>query len=272
MTQPTFQKTKDGALESSSELEMLERLNNLCARLKLSKRVDVDPKMRQTAHDLFGAVFAKGCEVLWRWPDLFNGRQDAFAFGKREHFWGFIETRWNKGTTDVPMFGENQGNWAVLYRPGINRVILDDGDRVDLCPETLGQFFVSYALVEICAHFPGQWHHKRWLPQDMLDDESQWELLWHRPSYISSQALYYLHKVEQILVCASGAYIQPVVIADKNKQTDEILRHLCTPPNLRELESAVKSMEVFWYDYPRPLNPRDENQANTTFDDDECPL
>lgn len=222
-----FQKTKNGSLESDCPFEMLDRIDALCARLGLFNPIEPDLTHLPLVREHMGDVMAKACEVIWRWPEWFTHGQDCFALWCPEYVPEFVEKHFtsDEPIIDVPLIHENQGCWAVLYRPAIKGVIIDDDEYLHLSHEQLAHTVISFALGELCVHFPGRWHTKQWVAQSEL--EQNWELLWHRPSYIKGQVVCYLHKSLSVLACASGTYASPTLIAPQQFK----LSHRCPPPD-----------------------------------------
>lgn len=268
-------------LKANSQVEMLEKLDELCFWLGISRMQEVDDSLVDMARETFGPVFAKGCEILWRWVDLFDGRQDYFAFSDKGSFEEFVETHWKPGVVDVPLFVENQSCWYIYYRPCINGVILEAGDWFYWSAENLAECIISHTLSEICVHFGGSWHMDKWLPQHILNNTGEWELLWSRTVNDITHPVCYAHISGEILVCALETKIGIGVFAKPGEHATAIIPHLCEPPAFPSDHPIKAKLEMIPCYLPREP-PSDEPREwasihdymtfRDTFDDGDIPF
>lgn len=262
-----FQKTRNGSLESDCPFEMLDRLEQLCMDLTLAPRVQVDQSMIEAARIHFGKVVARGCEIFWQWPELFDGTQNCFCLRTQKSFWQAIETFQDHDNLDVRLFSDYQGDWELFYRPMLDAVIFDYNANYHWCHGDLAQYFVGFALIDIGIHF-SPYRIMGWPAQEWLDDQTQWELLWHKTSFIDGQTLYYLHKNKDMLVWSSGAFINKRITTKTGTLLEEMADIICEAPDLREATPPKRKLYM-----PSCFFPTQSlHLYNIVFDGDDIPF
>lgn len=86
--------------------------------------------------------------------------------------------------------------------------------------ETLEQLFVGYLLNSWQMPNTFDYIPDVWFDKNVLDNSSEWELLWCRPSYVYRPCIVYLHTSKQLMLTCSGQFDEQLTTLSVGQQSE----------------------------------------------------
>lgn len=185
----------------------------------------------QRAFDAGGVVLAKAHALYWSWSHVIMTQDSLSCFG----------VGWEKQYKDrykpsnpfekVVIANESQNRWSISIDPITKEPSIWDGEWIIYPDETLEQLLVSLLLSNWLVRDECQVYVNSWISPDVLNDQSQWELIWKRPTFLDKQSIFYAHKQQNVIVGCGGYWPCAVSVAG-DADANNILSNLCQAPSL----------------------------------------